>query len=261
MSKKKYTTVNVKDFQTFINKIEQRQCLNNQYPILFRGQKNTDWNLEPKISRNKKSDKSEFKKRENTIFTNFKKRAIAFLPNDIKSNIDNDWEWLALAQHYGLATRLLDWAENPLVALFFAFLEPSDKPIKRAVWMFKIEEGDMVDTSEDPLSIKKTRMFQPNYTDKRIIAQSAWFSVHYFSATYKRCSLFNNLKIMNGQKDRLIKFEIENKREEILNWLDKLGINQNSIFPDLSGLCEYLNWKHCENAGNIITTPRVPPLF
>ena len=86
---------------------------------IFRGQRSASWGLVPGLYRQWRDGSTEqahHHQLEERLLFRFKLEARPYLTIEP----DNDWEWLALAQHHGLPTRFLDWTRSPLVALYFA---------------------------------------------------------------------------------------------------------------------------------------------
>ena len=91
----------------------------------FRGQANLDWKLVPSLARTAKSSAAEA-----ALIKRFKQNALTHLPDRPLT----EWEWMFQMQHHKLPTRLLDWSESPLVALFFALGDAKHKNKDGAVW-------------------------------------------------------------------------------------------------------------------------------
>ena len=84
-----------------------------QGPVWFRGQSRVDWKLEPRLMRGGSETI------ESHLINRFKQNA-TYLLNQVPRG---EFEWLFLMQHHSVPTRLLDWSESPLVALYFAVSE------------------------------------------------------------------------------------------------------------------------------------------
>jgi len=205
--------------------------------ILFRGQPREDKTLIPRIARIKL--KEEIFKSEHKMFEEFKRQAIPHL----EIMPENDWEWLALAQHHGMATRLLDWTKNPLAGLWFAVREPPTRGVNGVVWALEVREDEQIkDLKESPLKQRVTRVYQPNNITARIAVQRGWFTAHGCGIHTKK---FIPLEKNQRYRTRLTKLRINKDFfHEIRFQLDRCGVNDASMFPDLGGLSRHAQWLH-----------------
>lgn len=162
---------------------------------VFRGLGDVACALKPSIGRRSNFSLAD----EKAVFELFKRRCPEFMAIDAMNTLD----LLAIAQHHGTPTRLLDWTSNPLIAAYFAVIsDPLPINVKAAVngrvvaggKVFKAVPGQShvaarivatavrgplaLKPNDDPFAISEVRFFWPRAVVNRITDQSGLFSVH-----------------------------------------------------------------------------------
>lgn len=189
---------------------------------VYRGETRTDNQLSPKIGRLRAVNPWNNLHRERAALNDFKRQAVPFL----QYRPSTDWEWLALAQHHGLPTRMLDWTRNPLIAAYFATLPPYT--MDSAIYVIDFYEFPEPEEHIHPLDSKVDSLYVPPHFSTRFVAQQGIFTVHHrpemplASTTLQKWTL---------KKECLI---------ELSTALGTYGISAATVFPDLSGTCQDL---------------------
>lgn len=194
----------------------------------YRGQPNATWHIIPKAGRS-----DYFTGQDLGRLHHWRNQAIAYLPE----LPINDWECLAIAQHHGLATRLLDWTLNPLVAAYFAADSLHD--IDGMLYCFFPQI--YVDTRIAALEgIDRVAAYKPRAVSLRIVRQAGIFTYHPQPNT--PLTPMEAPKALTGPDLIGIVVAAEFK-QSLLETLNVYGINQVNLFPDLDGLSRQVNWE------------------
>ncbi|WNZ23658.1 FRG domain-containing protein [Leptolyngbya sp. NK1-12] len=211
-------------------------AINRGKRSLYRGQRR-DLPLLPKIAR--LLTYLPILEAEQAMLEDFKLRSIPCL----EQLPENDWEWLAVMQHHGLATRLLDWSVNPLAALWFAVNRPASDQAG-VIWLYQPDREDYATVSQQtsPFQVDRILLIKPKIVSARIGAQLGWFTIHPFDPAQAQ---FLGLNSSPAHLPRLTKITIPPACfAQIRFELDRLGINASTLFPDLEGLCAHIEWSY-----------------
>lgn len=224
------------------------KIFNSSTDYIWRGQiDKKEWILNSKFDR--EFSKEDRKTKLNRMLSTFKKR-LKDLPSTHNLDFSKDFEILAIGQHHGLPTPLLDWTEIPYIAAYFAFYEKSTEnrviyALNRAVKRLMVVEKNV--KTKNILSRNRKIEFDFDSSNfswehhNRLKAQRGAFTKSYKGNDIKPIvkkfwKKMNRKNVEYKEKIILAEFSISNNfRNECLNSLRTMNITHGKLFPDYAG--------------------------
>lgn len=205
---------------------------------LFRGQPK-DKQLLPPIGRESFRPRAKLADTERHMLDDFRAIVVPFLSFEPESEL----EWLAVAQHHGMSTRLLDWTTNPLAALWFAIRSAEKEDNAVDVWCLDANERGVVpkNVSNAPLAADQCYVYRPPHVSARIVRQSGWFTLH----PMRTRTTFRALEADKRYAAALARLRIPKCAfADIRFSLDRYGAHEATFMPDLQGAATHVDWCH-----------------
>ncbi|HMK77426.1 MAG TPA: FRG domain-containing protein [Thermodesulfobacteriota bacterium] len=253
----------VRSLRDFIEIVSELQ--GSGLELWFRGHGSAEWSLVPKLYRqrnkntNRKMKDKQMREQDDEIREQFARMATNL--SDIVPK--NKWDWYFVMQHYGTRTRLLDWTENSLIALYFA-VRHNQGYFDAAVWALDpwklnrrvVGKKEVIPPGDPGTTTKDVRPYQrwlharfakgrwarwpvaiyPGHILRRIGAQRSCFTIH----GRDRRGLEAISRELNIPLRKIVvpSWNVEPIKQS----LDEFGIDEATVFPDLEGLSGAVNY-------------------
>jgi hypothetical protein len=243
---------NLEEYLAAIESCFERLNEGGEGQLWFRGVKSQDYTLLPAIARGELNVSVE-----RAFISSFKSNILPYLSipfgMPISFSSASYWEMLFLMQYYGVPTRIMDWTQDALAALFFAVegFDDREKSENPAVWCLNpkklnqasalneyfsdgfIPDADepivfqLFGTQESKTDKKPCAVYEP-LNSARVIAQKDVFTIFPFDT--ELCALDS----FSDSKDYLLKITVDaESRGSLTEQLGHCGIKKPLIMPEL----------------------------
>ncbi|MGH9627463.1 MAG: FRG domain-containing protein [Bryobacteraceae bacterium] len=254
----------IAEFAEWVEEVAERFTDADGYEVpWFRGVGEFTFKLIPGLYR---TEQGKEKLADDELRSEFRRKALPLVADRAPRD---DWEWYFLMQHYRAPTRLLDWTDSALVALYFALTSSPPQSgraqgqarTKPAVWAlnpFALNRhagfGGPVGTDwfentaylPPPYSGRRLARppvaIDPTFTAQRMLVQHSHFTLHGHD-----CRGLDEMRAeLSIERDLLrVIIDVDQDELEYLLWhLRLLGITETTIFPDLEGLARELRLEY-----------------